>query len=247
MATACDLNYEEPGLFTMSVSEHDNNGVTTYNSIELMMKGQGLDSVSYQCFEYSWSKDMLNEELLWRLIGLSGSYIEDLNAGNPVYLYIPAEADTEYEVVVYVKASNGATEVLRKRVTTGEVPNETTYESIPFTEYRYGDWTFDNYSEEVIIINSDEELAEYVKSGTDSSYPEVDFSKYTLLLAHGGCVNGISDKKVMDLLVLSEEKYRMNVQITVTMTDCPERWTLAILSEKLNAQSTVDLYVEKVW
>jgi hypothetical protein len=65
---------------------------------------------------------------------------------------------------------------------------------IPFTEYSLigtsCQWSNLGYDGKLIVINSNAELENYVIC-TDGAFPEIDFSKNTLLLASGCTISGI--------------------------------------------------------
>ena len=84
---------------------------------------------------------------------------------------------------------------------------------IPFTEYSLTEscqWT--NFiCDKIIIINSSKELENYVICA-EENYPEIDFSKYTLLIANGHTPNGILEVSNR-LLQLSANKYKLDIEI----------------------------------
>jgi len=119
-----------------------------------------------------------------------------------------------------------------------EYPIET-----PFTEYSLPDnfqWADLAYNNSVVIINSEEELTHYVES-TDGSYPIIDFSRHTLLLANGKADNGVSKISVTDLQQLSENNFELSVEILKKGIDILEPWTVALIVEKVNEESSVKL------
>lgn len=127
-------------------------------------------------------------------------------------------------------------------------------EDVPFTVYSFGegssacrvnfgnnDENNDNLNREgkILVINSDEELQKYV----EGDYPPVDFSQNTLLLATGIAPNNLSNTIVQNLKQLSTVKYKWSVEIQLGIADIIQYWMLAILIDKLSADSTVELDV----
>jgi hypothetical protein len=114
---------------------------------------------------------------------------------------------------------------------------------IPFTEYSLTgtdcQWTNLDYDGKVIVINSKAELEKYVTC-TSGSYPEIDFAKYTLLLAHGGAQNGIG-KITTSLYQNSANKYTLNVKISLGFTMVAEPWLIGIIVSKLPKDAEINL------
>ena len=98
---------------------------------------------------------------------------------------------------------------------------------------------FLTHRNELIVINRDSELEEYLEC-TDGSYPAIDFSKHTLLLAKGYTFSGISEI-AKSLQQLSANEYRLNVDITLNDATYAEGWNIALLISKLSEESTVEL------
>jgi hypothetical protein len=120
-------------------------------------------------------------------------------------------------------------------------------ESLAFTEFSFNDhpckWTNLNYDQKIIIINNYDDLAKYVIC-TDNDYPDIDFSKYTLLLASGGATNGIS--KIDISLQKTGNKYILHTIIHLDMTTVPDRWYVAILAPKLSNSTNIILDVKSI-
>ncbi|MDR2882551.1 MAG: hypothetical protein LBU98_02030 [Alistipes sp.] len=132
---------------------------------------------------------------------------------------------------------------------TGNEQNEEQQrEDVPFAEYSFGEgstarWVnfgsgYDGQSK-LLVINSDEELIKYV----EGDYPEIDFTKKTLLLASGTAPNGLSNKIVQSLQQLSAGKYKCSVEIKLGPTDMMQDWQVAILTDKLSNDSKIELNV----
>jgi hypothetical protein len=114
---------------------------------------------------------------------------------------------------------------------------------IPFTEYNLAgtscQWTNLAYNGKIIIINSNKEMEKYVEC-SNGSYPAIDFSKYTLLLASGGTGNGISkiDKTITQI---AANKYTLKVIVHLNFAMVVQTWTISILIPKVSNNTTVVL------
>ena len=133
-------------------------------------------------------------------------------------------------------------------VTKHPVPQTEEYTNVPYMEYSlWGtqcEWQLPNENNNIIIVNSDEELARYIASETGDSYPTVDFTKYTMIIANGGTPQGISDVIIDSFQQITEAEYNLNIRVLMTMTDAPELWAKALLVDKWDRLSTVNLNVE---
>ena len=133
-------------------------------------------------------------------------------------------------------------------VTKHPVPQTEEYTNVPYMEYSlWGtqcEWQLPNENNNIIIVNSDEELARYIASETGDSYPTVDFTKYTMIIANGGTPQGISDVIIDSFQQITEAEYNLNIRVLMTMTDAPELWAKALLVDKWDRPSTVNLNVE---
>jgi len=116
---------------------------------------------------------------------------------------------------------------------------------IPFTEYSLAgascQWTNLNYDNKLIVINSKEDLGSYINC-LEGNYPEIDFSKHTLLLAIGTTPNGIFEISNR-LLQLSAIKYKLNIEILLGDTEGIENWYSALIVNKLSRESDSELVV----
>jgi uncharacterized repeat protein (TIGR02543 family) len=114
---------------------------------------------------------------------------------------------------------------------------------IPFTEYSLAgtscQWTNLNYDDKLIVIKSKKELESYI-SCSDGNYPEIDFSKHTLLLANGQPHKGIHAIS-KQLLQLSKNEYGLDIEILLNDADWGEPWVVALIVNKLNEESNVEL------
>jgi hypothetical protein len=106
---------------------------------------------------------------------------------------------------------------------------------IPFTEYSLtgtnSQWV--NFeSNKVVVINNQSEMDNYI-TNTDGNYPEIDFSKSTLLLVKGVTTSGIST--LSEKLLKSGNKYTLEITIVLNDAAVVQEWHIALVSEKLNA------------
>ena len=135
-------------------------------------------------------------------------------------------------------------------VTKHPVPQTEEYTNVPYMEYSlWGtqcEWQLPNENNNIIIVNSDEELARYIASETGDSYPTVDFTKYTMIIACGGASRGIYDVIVDSFQQLSDTEYSLNISVVMTKTDAPELWTKALLIDKWDKLRKVNLHVKTI-
>jgi hypothetical protein len=121
---------------------------------------------------------------------------------------------------------------------------------IPFTEFSLEgiqcEWANLAYDGKVIIINNKEEMEKYINSSCRLS--EIDFSKYTLLVANGSVNSGLIKTALKDLQQLSPSDYQLAVEIIVFESIVSENWAKALLVEKLSDESNVELHIiEEQW
>ncbi|MBQ9137917.1 MAG: hypothetical protein IJX65_04710 [Alistipes sp.] len=124
---------------------------------------------------------------------------------------------------------------------------------VSYTEYTLNtcEWNFSwgSVKEEgdIIIVNSDKELNNLITHlvcEEGCSYPSVDFAKYSLIVAYGGCRNGISNMSITDFAQTSATELALHIAITTNMTDEAPVWTKALIVDKLSEQSRVILDVD---
>lgn len=119
---------------------------------------------------------------------------------------------------------------------------------ITYKEYTlYGsscDWNLPDDYNNVIVVDSDEELARYIASESGENYPAVDFSKYTMIIAHGYSLNGISNKQIESFQRISATEIALNIAIYQDMTDVVEPWTIALLVDKWDRLYNINLDVD---
>jgi hypothetical protein len=123
---------------------------------------------------------------------------------------------------------------------------------VSFTEYSLAStscrWTKLNNNDEVVnngevvVINSNEELNQYVVC-TDNGYPEIDFSKYTLLVAYGVGSSSVVSVGCSRLQQISEQGYKMNVDLSLGNATVLSPWLVPIIVDKWCEGSTVELTV----
>lgn len=118
---------------------------------------------------------------------------------------------------------------------------------ISFKEYSLSEtscqWK-DFASNQVIIINSDEKLSDYIVC-IDNDYSKIDFSKHSLLLARGVATNGI---RYIDIEFLQESvnSYTMNVNIHTFMTMEAPPWLVSIVTPNIDNEATITLNVQQI-
>ena len=114
---------------------------------------------------------------------------------------------------------------------------------IPFTEYSlagtFCQWTNLNYDDKIIVINSNKKLASYINC-LEGNYPEIDFSKHTLLLASGTTPNGIVEISNR-LLQLSANEYKLDIKILLNEAEVIGKWITVLIVNKLNEESDIEL------
>jgi hypothetical protein len=120
---------------------------------------------------------------------------------------------------------------------------------IPFTEYSFGEtfcqWTNLNKDKKVIVINSDAEMEEYVTCEEGDYYPNIDFSKNTLLLAHGIAPQNIGSKNTA-LFRYSAAEYELKITISIGSMMVMEDWRISILVSKIPNDATINLKTDYV-
>jgi hypothetical protein len=116
---------------------------------------------------------------------------------------------------------------------------------ISFTEYSLEkptcQWKNLPYNDKVIIINSDEELEQYVAC-IDGNCPAIDFSKYTLLAAIP-CANNKVYLECNSLLQFTEQGYEMKVDVFTGLLHLISPWQVPIIVDKLDERCIIELTV----
>ena len=103
-------------------------------------------------------------------------------------------------------------------------------------------WNIFQLNEALLIINSDEEFDEICPP--DDSYPEIDFSKNTLLCAQGGVPTGIVSV-IRRLEQISIDEYILHVDVTKDGTQFPTPWRFFMIVPKLSPNAVVTLNVNE--
>lgn len=150
-----------------------------------------------------------------------------------------------------VELRNDKNEILCKTsVVAIKHPKNTTTEPIdvPYMEYTLSgtpcEWSFAVDDNNLIVVNSDEELERYIESESAANFPFVDFTRYTMIIAQGGTPQGIYDTMVESFRKYSDTEYTLNIIVATTMTDAPELWTKALLVDKWDRLYTINLNVD---
>ena len=122
--------------------------------------------------------------------------------------------------------------------------------SLPYTEYSLEgtscEWNFPYDFDEivdVVIVNSDEELRKYIKSENNASYPDIDFTKQSLVITYGSQNSGIESIHLVNFKKLSEAYYELSIEITPNLACVMSPWTYAFITEKLSDQTQIKLGV----
>jgi hypothetical protein len=129
--------------------------------------------------------------------------------------------------------------------------NENYPMDIPFTKYslaetscQWKDFQADDCNNAIVIINRKEKLENYIECTNENSYPDIDFSKYTLLLAHGveGHMVFPNDKSLQQL---SAQRYMMKVNLLPNFASVVTYWQVPIIVNKIADDSVIELIVTK--
>jgi hypothetical protein len=128
--------------------------------------------------------------------------------------------------------------------------NENYPVEIPFEDYSLAgiscQWTTlndnDEVNDEAVVINGNEELNQYVAC-TGNNYPAIDFSKYTLLLAHGLATSSVVSVGCSRLQQISEQGYTMNVDLVIGNATVMSDWQTPIIINKLSEGCIIELIV----
>ena len=115
-----------------------------------------------------------------------------------------------------------------------------------FTEFSLTEtsceWVRVDFGYELIIINSNEELLNYIICTEVDDFPTIDFSRYTLLLARGFSGNSFTPNYVK-LQQLSSGNYEMSIDFPLNLTQVVLHWHVAIITNKLSDSDNVKLNV----
>ena len=120
--------------------------------------------------------------------------------------------------------------------------------SLPYTEYSLDgtlcEWNFtDDFDQifDVVIVNSDEELSNYIKSDNAASYPNIDFTKQSLIITHGCSASGIESIHLADFTKLSDSDYKIIIEIKQTLASVMSPWVYAFSVDKISDDTQVEL------
>ena len=71
----------------------------------------------------------------------------------------------------------------------------------------------------------------------------MDFTKHSLVVAYGGCRNGITSINITNFVQTSATELALHIAITTNMTDEAPIWTKALIVDKLSEHSSIKLDV----
>ena len=96
-----------------------------------------------------------------------------------------------------------------------------------------------------VVVNSKKQLLQYVEGESDF-YSGIDFSKHSVLLIHGVIDYGVSNIVVQDFQIGYNAEYFLRVLLVLTLQDIESHWVTAIITEKLDENVAVQVYVSNV-
>jgi len=104
--------------------------------------------------------------------------------------------------------------------------------------------TLHNYTGRVIIINTLEELDQYITCA-EGNYPDIDFSTQSLLLASGqyGYPDDVIEKSLRQI---AENEYQLDIAFRLFETNIIECWDIAMVTSKLSSESIVKTNISRV-
>jgi len=120
-----------------------------------------------------------------------------------------------------------------------EYPIQISYEEFSL-EGTQCQWKNVPFNDKVVVINNNEELEKYLSCPEDT-YPAIDFSKQTLLLASGKSNSGVLNLSVTDLQQHSFNKYSLDLEITLSDTAVRSSWFKALIINKTSGDTKVRL------
>jgi len=125
-----------------------------------------------------------------------------------------------------------------------EYPIEIPFEdySLAGTSCKWKRFQGKTYEYELITIKNNEDLDNYIECTGESSYPEIDFSKYTLLLARG-IASSTNKVGYYSLQQFSEQGYEMKVDVFLTHATIISYWQVPIIVNKLSEGYAIELIV----
>ena len=115
--------------------------------------------------------------------------------------------------------------------------------NVPYEEFNYKCyWKIYYDATMLLVINSIEELEENIILGVDSSYLDIDFSKYTVWVANGTSPDYWHSLNV-GIQQLSSKKYRFNVDVEHGGPQTPSYWRLQVITNKIEENAQVEYHV----
>jgi hypothetical protein len=133
---------------------------------------------------------------------------------------------------------------LAKSVVVNQNPKSVFPREIPFESYTYYNFrpcSGLNFDRKVKIINSKEELQNHSVGCPEISFPDVDFSTHTLLLASGILHHQVLFLEIIYLKQHSAHEYTLNVEIMESGWTAPGEWVIMLVTEKISSNSSVNL------
>lgn len=112
------------------------------------------------------------------------------------------------------------------------------------TSCQWKDFVCDGYDGELIIINNNEELNNYITCANDS-YPVIDFSEYTLLLVNGCSPNDVIDITTSLFKKNDTNRYTLNITVHLGVLRVMDKWNISILIPKVSNNATIKLNVQQ--
>ena len=113
--------------------------------------------------------------------------------------------------------------------------------NVSFTDYYLDEtscqWVNLPYDEKAIVINSDDELNNYL-SCLEGFYPVIDFSENSLILISGQTTTGI-DHLYKSLAQLSENHYKLDINIELDATPA-NAWCVALITSKIREENALE-------
>jgi len=133
--------------------------------------------------------------------------------------------------------------------TTGDVRPD----AVPVSYKKYSleespcEWKEDRFAVKsngaVVVINNNEALENYVGC-IDGTYPAVDFSQKTLLVATGVEVNQ-STPRIATLVKNPDGAYAMEVSMNVSDAPAPNFWQVSVVVDKIDDNSHISVAVQR--
>ena len=123
-----------------------------------------------------------------------------------------------------------------------DIPFKNYYLNVIYNDEGIQRWYNLEYDNSVIVINNDTEFEKYANLDRCEGNIEIDFSKQTLLLASGTTTAEVLEisKKFQKS---AQNKYIMDVKLRLNTTDYYKEWVTAIVTNKLNDNSNIELSV----